>query len=1128
MLNATFFGLSHRVKLTAVGLGLVMVALLAWVFTRGKELNDDITILLHDSQQVSVQQLASHIGDGVDYRLQALEVVAQKMAEPMQKGVAATQHYADHLPLSTKLFNGGLVVYNHNGVVVAQGLGAQALDTNNVFALAETAHTLQHAHSVVGPPEIHALTGAPILAMFAPIKNARGEWLGMVQGLTVLTEPNFLDRIVAPYLIEGEQFLLLDPVRRLVVYATDKNRIFEQLPLRGVNAEWDGLLSTAGLPEAFAVPSPSHNATNSYPVRNGSWILVSAPEQKRSLLHLNTRQTVLWLTMVLLAVISGWGMAWFYRRSWLPVERARTTLARQLQGKKRWMDPAPVARSHEVGEIIGSVNQLLSTLGQADVVLPQIDYFAKSLADNMPDVVGYWTSDLRCSYANGGYLQWFGRTPEQMHGAHMKTVLGETVFAQNEPYIQAVLRGENQQFERHFVQPNGRRRDAWVQYLVHKVQGEVQGFFVFMVDITQVKSRESVARMSDAALKAMSQGIFIADAKHNILLVNDAFTRITGYEKSEALGRSYQFLHGVLTDTLVQEVMARTLREGQSFSGEVMHYRKDGSTFWDDLTISPVCNDQGQVTHYTGVVRDVTARKHLEDERLRAKMLLERDVLNRSILHSLPWDLAVINRQGQVLALNHPHLVNVQAGMVEDPLFPREEGHRFLSVAASGASRFVEPYRQRAKTGLRAVLSADTELFQMEYPVSERSDARWSSMIITPLGDDRQGAIVARQDITDLKRTHFALQDATTAAEKANHAKSHFLATASHDLRQPLSALSLYVGLLNKRIDFEQKELAENIRGCVESLSELLDDLLDVSKLDAGVVQPRLADCAVDDLLASQIAIHAVNAQRKGLQLRLRPSGAVVHADPQLLQRIVGNLVTNAIRYTHQGGVLLACRQRQGDYWLQVWDTGEGIPEDKHELIFEEFQQLHQHERVRGSGLGLAIVAKIAKLLNLEVVLRSRPGRGSVFAVKLPAAKNTAIPTASAVLQAQAPPSLRMAVIDDDVCVLRAMTMALEGAGHEVVAASDAADLLAQLGTLPPQIIVSDYRLQHGRTGFEAIESVRTHFHQPDLPAIVVTGDTDPALIRSMAEQGIAVHFKPLKLEILQAFVKETLDRCVV
>jgi signal transduction histidine kinase/ActR/RegA family two-component response regulator len=517
----------------------------------------------------------------------------------------------------------------------------------------------------------------------------------------------------------------------------------------------------------------------------------------------------------------------------------------------------------------------------------------------------------------------------------------------------------------------------------------------------------------------------------------------------------------------------------------------------------------------------------MEDERLRAKMQLERDTLNRSILNSLPVDLAVINPQGVVVALNHPEqtLGFGASKEVRDPLFPSEEGEHFLELGTTRQGAFLAPYRAQAVNGVHSVLAGAAPQFSLEYPLDDSAQPHWSSMTVTPLGQDLQGAIIARQDITDLKQANLGLQQQTDIAEKANHAKSHFLATASHDLRQPLSALSLYVGVLGKRSEPHQKALVESIRGCVDSLSELLNDLLDVSKLDAGVVKTHAVDFAVDDVLASHIAIQSVSAGMKGLKLHMRPSGVVVHTDPKLLSRIVGNLVTNAIRYTQQGGVLLACRKHGNSWWLEVWDTGEGIPADKHHVIFEEFQQLNDTGRTRGSGLGLAIVKKMAALLGLTIRLRSRVGRGSVFAIELPAAKEAIAHEQTRVSQNQIPRSLRMAVLDDDSRVLSAMVMALQGVGHEVVAAADAEALVQRLEDTPPDIIISDYRLAEGRTGFEAVASVRKKFGKDDLPAIMVTGDTDPALIRSMADQGIAVHYKPVQLDTLQAFVKESVER---
>jgi len=239
-------------------------------------------------------------------------------------------------------------------------------------------------------------------------------------------------------------------------------------------------------------------------------------------------------------------------------------------------------------------------------------------------------------------------------------------------------------------------------------------------------------------------------------------------------------------------------------------------------------------------------------------------------------------------------------------------------------------------------------------------------------------------DITERRQAEVELVVAKQAADKANRAKSRFLAAASHDLRQPLLALSLFVGILKNKASPDGGKLVSNIQSCVDSLSELLTDLLDVSKLEAGVIAPNPSDFVLDDLLDTLVSVHSAEAELKGLQLRWRRSEAVVRTDQHLLHRILGNLVANAIRYTSKGGVLIACRRRNGKRWVEVWDTGIGIPADKTEIIFDEFRQLGDDERNRGSGLGLAIVTKAAALLGLEIRLRSRPGRGSMFAVELP------------------------------------------------------------------------------------------------------------------------------------------------
>lgn len=383
------------------------------------------------------------------------------------------------------------------------------------------------------------------------------------------------------------------------------------------------------------------------------------------------------------------------------------------------------------------------------------------------------------------------------------------------------------------------------------------------------------------------------------------------------------------------------------------------------------------------------------------------------------------------------------------------------------------------------------------------------------------GGVTINHDISRRKQNEIALLEAKADAEKANHAKSRFLAAASHDLRQPLAALSLYVDLLNPKVAESQREIMTHISCCVESLTELLTDLLDISKLDAGVITPLPSDFAIDDLLTGLVTVFTAESQRKELHLRLRSSGVLVRADRMLLHRIVGNLIINAIRYTEKGGVLIACRRHAGKRWIEVWDTGIGIPKDKNEIIFEEFRQLGDDAHTRGSGLGLAIVTRMAALMGMRVRFRSRLGRGSMFAIELPDSLD-ALPATSPVAH-PAPDSIRIGVVDDNPQILQATSLALEQAGHQVVLAGSGKQLLERLGPDAPELIISDYRLANGENGFDVVLAVRNTFGA-SLPAILITGDTDPELIRSMRSQGIAIHYKPLRLDNLLEHIRTAIQ----
>lgn len=370
----------------------------------------------------------------------------------------------------------------------------------------------------------------------------------------------------------------------------------------------------------------------------------------------------------------------------------------------------------------------------------------------------------------------------------------------------------------------------------------------------------------------------------------------------------------------------------------------------------------------------------------------------------------------------------------------------------------------------------------------------------------------------DLDRARTEAQLAMTTAERANAAKSTFLAAASHDLRQPLSALSIYVNQLKDERGRIDRSLVANIQECIRSLNGLLTDLLDLSKLQAGVIKPNVSDFPVADILFALESIHAPEAAVKGLRLRSATTRLFGRTDPILFKRVLGNFIANAVRYTKHGGVLIGCRRRQGRHWIEVWDSGIGIPADKTAEIFEEFKQLDD-ARNRGSGLGLAIVAKTAALLGLEIRVRSWPGRGSMFAIECPQGRreDACIPPSAREIVGH---PLNVALIEDNPMVRAALVMGLRSAGHEVIQAASGDALRAQLGEVPPDIVVSDYRLAEGETGFDAIALVRTELGK-SIPAILITGDTDPKLMRSMANRGIVVLHKPVEMETLIAYLED-------
>jgi signal transduction histidine kinase/CheY-like chemotaxis protein len=382
------------------------------------------------------------------------------------------------------------------------------------------------------------------------------------------------------------------------------------------------------------------------------------------------------------------------------------------------------------------------------------------------------------------------------------------------------------------------------------------------------------------------------------------------------------------------------------------------------------------------------------------------------------------------------------------------------------------------------------------------------------------------QQNLELERAKEAADAARNDAEIANRSKTQFFAAASHDLRQPLHALSLFAAALADKVhDPEVQQVVHSINASVDALEGLFNELLDISKIDAGVIKPALSHFALAPLLERMRMDFEPEAFERRLALRVVPTRLYVHSDPVLLERILRNLISNALRYTWQGGLVVGARRRDGAASIEVWDTGIGIEPDERERVFEEFYQIGNPERNsrKGLGLGLSIVKRLANLLGAPVGMDSVRGRGSVFRVRVPIGRKPDVAPAAGRASRGVPGDLAervIVVVEDEPTVLQGMEVLLKGWGASVVACSAVSEVLDRAAALEdaPDLIIADYRLREGSLGTDAIGALRARFGAA-IPAIIVSGSTTPAHLEEARALDAHLLLKPVMPAKLRSLI---------